>query len=204
MTLRWLIMLCLLVPTAGCMGDNIVDPAMPIEDHRLLVLPFRDPLFDRYDSRVGIALAQQLSTVLQARHNNDTDDAIETVAFNAFTNAVRDVDPRTLSHAQLAARVKADRVLVGELTTYSTRNKTDIAILRGKATVRLDVLDGKTEATLFSHEFSVAYPPDDLYSMGMVPTTEGGEAQIERGLVREIARSVADLFSYHEPKSRRR
>jgi hypothetical protein len=191
----------------GCLSDPIIDPVVDIDDRKLLILPFSDAHFARYDSGRGNVLAKRIADSLaEKRRVQGEDDVIDVVRFEELVTAVRDVDPRELEPREVASRTRSDYVLVGEIEKYETRRKGDVGVIRGTAAVVFDVIDVSTQADrpIFSTRIVMQFPPDDYTMAGVMPLTEGDEQAIDAGLMMRLTSRIAELFTYHEVKWTRR
>ncbi|MHC4830059.1 MAG: hypothetical protein ACYTFT_06845 [Planctomycetota bacterium] len=66
--------------SAGCSGD-LIEPAMDIDDRRMLIVPFKDQAYFYYESAIGTRLARSISRRLEDERKEYDDDVIEVVAF---------------------------------------------------------------------------------------------------------------------------
>ncbi|RME70184.1 MAG: hypothetical protein D6776_12035 [Planctomycetota bacterium] len=202
---RWLCVLTCALAT-GCVSEPTIDPVVDIEAHKLVVLPFSEPHLARYESRRGNTLAKMVADWIAEKRRADEDDAIDVVRFDELVHALRDVDPRDLEPLEVARRTGADYALVGEITRYETRRRGDVGVIRGRAEVRLDVLDvaAGPDRPIFSTRIAVQYPPDDYTMAGVMPLTEGDEKAIETGLMLRLTERIGELFTYHTVRWHRR
>ncbi len=168
----------------------------------MVVMPMKDRLQYYFDSPRGAKLAQLVTERLQAkRHELGKGDAIEVVPFEDLVYAVntRHLDPKDIQPQDLGRMVKADLVLMGDLTQFETKIPGDVGLARGRAAVDLRVIEvAKPDRAFLKRTVKVAYPPEGHVSTGVLAPSEGGEEEIELGLVALLVDRIAQLFHVHE------
>lgn len=203
-TVQVLGLLGLLALASGC--SDMVEPAMEIEGRRMVIVPMRDRHFGFYQCENGVRLAQGVTRSLEkTREQEGDDEAIEVVPFGELVRAVSDTAPEDVPFEDVCRRTKADLILLGTIEEYTGQVQGDVGVIRGRARVRVQVkrADDLAGSPVLDTHVSASYPPDDDYrNFGFIPTTEGDEEMIDRALMAVLIGKVADLFRWHEAKSR--
>lgn len=191
--------LVLLVAAAGC-GD-IREPVIDVDNRRMVVVPFRDPLQYYFESPRGIRLARLVADQVDRAHQEDG-DGVEAVAHEDLVAALRDDDPRTdlkFPYADVGRKTKADLVLTGNITRFEVPLKGDVGFLRGAGSVEIAVYEtAKPEKALYKTTVSAIFPPEK-WETG-IGDAEVTEAEIESGLLAVLAKRIAEHFYPHEPE----
>jgi len=186
--------------SAGC-GPDVLAPAFEIEGRRMVWVPFRGPDGPPYYSKRGNRLTRgAIDTLLRAGEENDS-DVLEVVPFEDVVEAVAKEDPLSIKNEALAKRVKADLFLEGTITRWETRRSGDVALLRGRATIRVIVRETEKPRghPLLDRKLEVVFPKARGYtSWGGLATSEATEADVDQGLLSAAVRDLVDLFRYHE------
>jgi hypothetical protein len=179
-----------------------IEPVIPVEGRRMVIIPMRDELHFHYDSEIGTRLAHLVTDTLEAKHKEDS-DCVDVVPYEHLIAALRDVDPRDLSFADVGRRTKADLVLVGNVSRFETHLKGDIGFTRGAAKVDLVILEtAHPERPLLRTSVSATFPPENYSQWGGFSGDEGGENEVREGLVALLRQRIAELFYAHEPEEK--
>jgi hypothetical protein len=187
---------------AGC-GPDKIEPAVKIEEHRMVIIPFKDRLQHHFESDRGTKLAQAVTERLEEKRKElGKDDCIEVVAFEDLVAAVqkRHDDPKDLKHEDLARSVKADLFLDGDITVFQPQIPGNVGFLQGRATVSLRLAAAtRPDKALLKRTVSVLFPPDDKTSTG-VANAGVTEEDIETGLMALLVNKISELFYAHDPE----
>ncbi len=181
-------------------GCRSVDPVIPVEGRRMVVIPFRDAIHYHYESPRGTKLARFIVARLSAAHEADPDEAIAVVPLEELVAAVGNDDPKDFSFSEVGRRTRADVVLLGRIVGFETRRRGDVGFLRGIARAEIAVVEtARPEPPLFTTTIDAIYPPEDYVHWGGLPIDEATEQDIEAGLIGALGEKIARLFYAHEP-----
>jgi hypothetical protein len=190
--------LCVLVIVfagAGC--TDVVEPVVDVDGKTIVVVPFADRSYGRFDSPVGRTLARAVTAHLEERREEQGDEVPRVVNQKSLAESLGRVDPTGLE-------------IDGNVLKFETRRAGDVGILRGLAEVEVRILDAagkRPEGALCTRSFTVEFPSSEGFSIdasGVLTGVEGTEEDIERGLIAEVAQKIAKLVYPHEPPARSR
>jgi hypothetical protein len=196
---RSLLALALSIMPLAALSCSEIQPVVPVEDRRMVVIPMRDAVSYYYESSTGNTLAKLVCEHLQAVRA-DSSDCVDVVPFDDLVLAVRDVDPKNMKFTEVARRVKADLILVGNITRFETRREGDVGFIRGRCDVDVSVVETThPEKPLYRKQISVTFPPENYHEWGGYSGDEGSEADIKVGLLALATKKISMLFYSHDP-----
>lgn len=213
----------LVLASAGCWGETIVDPVHEIPpEEALLVVPFREPhLPERWDSQLGNELARDTTTILTREAE------FQVRPYEDVLSLYQADDIAKLSFGQIAALCRAEWLLICDIVKFDLKDPKSINLQQAEATVKVrlfqvdppgrkrdaretersrsqrEAREGLGMSTLvderggrFVREDTVeAKFPTDFHSQYGQLFME--PAEMERGLAGVIARKVSKLYYPH-------
>jgi hypothetical protein len=193
-----------LAALAGC--HDIVDPVFPVEEHRMVVIPFRGPDGYYFDSNTGAELAHGLDEHLAAKRAElGPAEVIDVVPFEDLVAASRrrNQDPKDVAFADWGRMTNADLVLVGDITQFQSKIPGDVGFSRGRAIVNLKVIEvAKPDRAMYKKTITVAFPPENkMASTGILE--QGGQEEVRAGLMLALVDEISKLFYPHEVEKQR-
>lgn len=194
---------------AGC-GPDLVEPVVPVDGRKVLVVPFSERSYARFDSIRGIDVAEAVTTKLARERETQGDDVPEAVSQAKLREVLATVDPSGLKPDDLGRRAGANLVVDGHLKKFETRRQGDVGILRGTAEAEVRIIDAAgrgADATLYSGTHTVRFPPEEGYdvdSWGAGATTEIDEERMRQALIALLSKEIAELLYPHPAKEERR
>lgn len=215
-----------LAALTGCMGTHTIEPVYEIDpDHALVVVPYKEPDFnDRWDSPAGHRLAEATTQILVEMADFEVLPYRKIIELYAAEKK----DVRHLRPRDVAALTKADYVLVCDVSRWDPMEVKGVGITQAnaKATARLFKVDRSKRRVdpeaeerlkeqnrareeiglepilaerggefVSTTEVSARYP--DTF-MGQEGETFLDHDEAEIGLIRALAREVAQLYFEHE------
>ncbi len=194
---------------AGC-GPDLVEPVVPVDGRKVLVVPFSERSQASFDSINGLDLAEAVTVRLTREREAQGDDVPEPIPQAKLQEVLARVDPSTLKPDDIGRRAGANLVVAGQLKKFETKRPGDVGILRGTAEAEVRILDAArtgADGTLYSGTLVVQYPPTegfDVDSWGAGATTEINEEQMRRALVSLLSKEIAQLLYPHEAEKKTR
>lgn len=181
---------------AGCTHD--VDPKVDLVGRRVVVIPFKSRTEYHFFDPVGVRLADEVTEDLV---NHRDDAGCDIVTQSALADAL-DVDPTEVTLEEIAARVRADGYLTGEIVTMEARRASDFGFYRARAEVIVWFKDlretgaGTDPEYVFQERVSAEYPESQWTP---VPFGDVDEAVVEESLIRVAAHRIGRLLYPYEP-----
>ena len=195
-------LLTLLLPAAAlalASCADTIETAIPIEEHRMVVIPMRGPDGYYFDSRDGAGLAQAVTERLAAKRGElGKGDAMDVVAFEDLIAALqkRPQLPKDIPPQDLGRAVGADLVLLGDITQLQSHIPGDVGFARGRASVDIRVMEvAKPDRSLLKRTIKVTYPPENRISSTGIGS---GEDDVRVGLMAALTDEISKLFYVHE------
>ncbi len=198
----------------GCsaFSSDIIDPAIEIPEKRyVVVVPFRDMNYDNgFDSPLGAELATRVTRLLKEKAEFRV-RPIEVVVdlFNVD-------NPKNLTAKEVAARTKADYVVMGDVIRWRLADENTFGLKRGSCSIDISVyetadaamerLDGSSDAedlpkngrgrlAIAKKRVSAAFPQE--YGMKEYGSYDMTDEQIENGLTNTAALQISWIFVGH-------
>ncbi len=191
---------------SACTNREIIDPALEVPNKRwVVVMPFKDGDFESgWDSPRGRELATLVTKELQKKGE------FKVVPIDRVLELYTTCNPRELTAKQVAKRLDADYVLMGNVVQWQTRDEDMVSpIYKGKSTVEVSVYETAAAAAeripdertptggrlalsrnrasaIFPHEYGMERGDPDLK-----------EPEVEEGLKNSTATAVAWLLVAH-------
>jgi hypothetical protein len=206
--LRAVLAVACLVALSGCgvFGDDIIDPIVTIPSEKtLVVVPFKDEDFRDYcQSPRGADLALRVSKILEGKAECKVKPIEEVIAL------FDDKNPRELSLQEIADKVDADYLFLGDVRTWRTQDPGAINLLHGTSVIDIQIFEryvkpekgapepkNKKGRVVRSAEVSANFPNE--YGMGDVgePSVGHTHEEVDLGLRAVTARRVAQLMYGH-------
>jgi len=192
----------LVVPFLFCACDTFHKPVYPVEERKLLLVPFRD-LSVRFGH--GYDESDRGKQVVEALRRWAERETVPAFADAQTTEAVvrelREWTKDGISRKDwrgLLRGVDTDLVLVGEIRELKPRDANAVGFFKGRANARYSLIDASTgEEAYRSTEVSVEYPRSTDFG---IPLSEFDTKpqDIERGLLRALGEAVAkELYGYY-------
>jgi hypothetical protein len=190
--------LALLPLAATSCHDARTNTAVPIDGRRMVVIPMRDPVSYYFESPVGTRLAELISDHLEETRK-DNSDCVNVVPFEDLKVALRDVNPKNMRFTDIARRVKADMILVGNITTFDTHLAGDIGLVRGKCNLEIMVLEtAHPERPILRNQYAFTFPPENYHTQGFYTPDQGSEEDVKAGLLALATKKISQLFYAHD------
>lgn len=210
---RSLVALVFLALTSGCsaFGDDIIDPIYPFKsEDKLVVVPFKDEDFRGFcESARGADLALRVTKILEGKAECKVLPIEEVIALFDEKN------PRDLSPQEIADKIGADYLVLGDVHLWRTADPGAINLLRGTSSVEVSIFErykkpkegpepkNKKGRLVRTAEISGLYPNEYGMEETGVPTVGHDAQQIDLGLRNVTARRIAELFYGHSKEEAR-
>lgn len=168
------------------------------EGKKIAVIPFRRQDEDLYflESKVGDEISVVVAQLIMKEAIN-TKVADPTPAFDM----VRDKNPETIKWGDVAKKLKADYVIVGNILVYRARDpKRHVNCYRGEMAVQVTVWDADNAMVLM--ETVATEYPSGKFRAPVLDTFSTTEAEVLARLRARAALWIARLFYDHTPPSR--
>ncbi len=189
---------------AGCAETEVIEPAFPIEGHRMVIIPMKGRLQHHYDYDKGTLLAKAIADRLEARRKELGEDfVIDIVPYQDMENAVGSIhkDPKDIPHADLGRAVSADLVLIGDLKQFGPAPG-NVGFSRGRAVCAIRIIDvAKPDRAFFTRTITCVFPDDDMGSTGVLDLDQENEDALETGLLAKLVDEISKLFYAWEKKA---
>jgi hypothetical protein len=188
-----------LIPGCSLFQGDLIDPVIDVEGKRLAVIPFKDRLNPYFESEPGTQMAETIAYNLQKNA-----EELRVVDFNLLNALSQKEDLSRCTLEEIGRKLRANLLLIGDIKTFSTRQRGEVGILRGKAVIDLRAIDLAAEGKVaWKGRVEVHYPAKGPASWG-ISTTEATEEDIRYGLIRRAAKKIAEKFYPHEDDTPRK
>lgn len=188
-----------LMALTGCfMTGRTIEARVPMAGKRLLIIPFAQGERLEFDSRIGRELAEKVGTLV-SREGPKKSAVVDSREAERLLPAVRN---RNTDWRKLAAALKADYLLLGEIRDYRLRDKGALTSWRGTMVLDYRVVDVAKGSTVISVPGRTFHFPED-HSAINADFNYGADAFADRdgialGLVEAAAESLAWEFYDHK------
>lgn len=198
----------------GCGIDPDVKAKIEVADEcRVAILPADDPEFGGMFSSPRGQQISQLATVkakqevapevfvrttdYAKKFNRRQKEFFESSPLEALERD--DIDPNNLDVQEIADEIKAEYILYPRIISWERRADGSFNLLQGKAVVEVTYYDNRKETLreVKSMTFTARYPESWNNQYG-VAAINSSEDEIEQGLIRTVARKLAELFYDHD------
>ncbi|MBI3724607.1 hypothetical protein HY251_11725 [bacterium] len=201
--------LATLLLAPGCGNSEIIDPVIEIPDKRsLVVMPFKDEGFPNgFMSPRGGELASLVARILKEKAD------FKVISMDRVLELYNDADPRALTAKQVAEKLNADYVLMGDVLQWQLQDPDMYGGLhRGNSTLEMSIyetsaaaadrtpkeakeLKGKGRLAVSHRRVTALFPQE--YGTASYGTYEMSEKEIEAGLKNATALSVSWILVGH-------
>lgn len=186
-----------LVVFSGCIfgGGHDIEARVRTEGKKIAVIPFRRQDEELYflESKVGDKISVVVAQLIMKEAIN-TKVADPTPAFDM----VRDKNPEKIKWGEVAKKLEADYVIVGNILTYRARDpKRHVNCYRGEMAVQVTVWDQDNAMVLM--ETATAEYPSGKYSAPVVDIFSTTEEEVLARLRAKTALRIARFFFDHTP-----
>lgn len=167
-------------------GDEVIDPKIPVEGKRILVIPFEGPQLPYFEDEEGRQLARAI--VQDVQKNRDYTDLKSIFEKDNLEEYITLYFPH-ISWKKVAEMAQADWVLVGSILSFQTSRPGDVGLLRGSAVVDIRLYDRCKDRFILKERIQTRFPKRETHGVFI-----NSRNIIYEGLIRETAYRIGRLF----------
>ncbi len=185
-------------PGCALFHYGYTDPVYEVpEEHDVLIIPFADLTENErhFQSVRGAGIAEAAIAHLEAEA-----DELRLVPISEIYTLFDQTDPTRLDPHEAAERLGAEVFVVGQIVDFRTRNPGMMNMLRGSATLAIEIFqrseEGDSHRRVWYGEVEGSFPDDFGNDFG---EAFADEDQIVIGLMAVLGKKVGRLFYEHDP-----
>ena len=155
----------------------------------IVVVPFKEKDGLYFDSEKGRYLARLVELQVRANLKN-----IRLISSNKILESETPLQLETADWESIGKKLAADYVLLGKITSFTTKDPRSVNVLLGRSGVEVELLSvSEGAACVWTKRISSQFP-EDMGELAGVPTFQMNEEAIHDGLLLAAARDVVANF----------
>jgi len=184
-----------LVSITGCLfGGHGIEPKFPTSGKKVAVIPFREDDLFYVESKLGLDMAARVIREI-ARNAIDMRAVDPKPAYEEYLVYK---DPDKVEWDKVAAKLKADYVLIGHIRRFRARDpKRDVNLFRGEMIIEITVM--RADNSIAAMETIVAKHPSGKFITPVLDNINTTEEDVLERLRQLAADKIGKLFYSHEP-----